>query len=167
MIARALLHDPTVLFLDEPTRGLDPIAARELRETSKKLSQNGKTILLTTHLLEEADQSCERVAFIVNGQFVANDTPQNLKLAHGKRSLDLTLPDPQRPAYLSQLVLNMDDAKDQHQPEHLLAEGNVRAIHSQEATLEEGFSKKKRRKPCGYSWSHPLLSSTFWWASYW
>jgi ABC-2 type transport system ATP-binding protein len=62
MIARALLYDPPVLFLDKPTRGLDLISAREVRLAIKQLSENGKTILLTTHLLEEADQLCGRVA---------------------------------------------------------------------------------------------------------
>jgi ABC-2 type transport system ATP-binding protein len=60
MIARALLHDPPVLFLDEPTRGLDPLAAREVRLAIEQLCQEGKTILLTTHLLEEADRLCGR-----------------------------------------------------------------------------------------------------------
>jgi ABC-type multidrug transport system ATPase subunit len=72
MIARALLHRPPMLFLDEPSRGLDPISAREVRQTVRQLSQEGITILLTTHLMEEADQLCQHVAFIVNGRLVAN-----------------------------------------------------------------------------------------------
>jgi ABC-2 type transport system ATP-binding protein len=111
MIARALIHDPPVLFLDEPTRGLDPISARELRQAIEQLSQNGKTILLTTHLLEEADQLCGCVAFIVNGCIVANDTPQNLKLSHGKRALKVILSDPIHADQLSQLMLSMDESE--------------------------------------------------------
>ena len=91
---RARLHKPPVLFLDEPTRGLDPIAAREVREEIERLRQDGMTILLTTHLLEDADQLCQRVAFIVNGRIVANDTPRHLKMAHGKRWLVVTIGDP-------------------------------------------------------------------------
>src|SRR5437763_5115354 len=91
MIARALLHRPPMLFLDESSRGLDPISAREVRQTVRQLSQEGISILLTTHLMEEADQLCQHVAFIVNGQLVANDTPRNLKLAHGQRALLVTL----------------------------------------------------------------------------
>jgi ABC-2 type transport system ATP-binding protein len=72
MIAQALLHDPQVLFLDEPTRGHDPIAAREVRSAAKPLCQQGKTILLTTRLLEEADQLSDRVAFIVSGKIVTS-----------------------------------------------------------------------------------------------
>src|SRR5579884_620109 len=91
MIARALLHRPPALFLDEPSRGLDPIAAREVRQTIDRLRQEGMTILLTTHLMEEADLLCQRVGFIVNGRLVANDTPRNLKLSHGQRALVVTL----------------------------------------------------------------------------
>src|SRR6266702_7370162 len=91
MIARALLHRPPMLFLDEPSRGLDPISARDIRLAIKQLSEEGITILLTTHLMDEADQLCQRVAFIVNGKIVANDTPRNLKLTHGERVLTVTL----------------------------------------------------------------------------
>src|SRR5258708_36901298 len=83
LIARALLHKPPVLFLDEPSRGLDPIAPHEVRRAIAQLSRDGMTILLTTHLLEEADRLCQRVAFINQGRIVASDTPRNLKLAHG------------------------------------------------------------------------------------
>lgn len=139
MIARALLHDPPALFLDEPTRGLDPIAAREVRSAIEQLSHNGKTILLTTHLLEEADQLCGRVAFIVSGHLVVNDTPQNLKLSHGKRALKVITSDPIHADHLSRLILSMDEPKDQQYLVDLLTQGNVRSVHSQEATLEEVF----------------------------
>jgi len=139
MIARALLHDPAVLFLDEPTKGLDPIAAREVRNAIEQLSRNGKTILLTTHLLEEADELCRRVAFMVNGCLVANDTPRNLKLSHGKRQLEVMIDDHDQAGRLFQQLLNMDEAEDQVSLARLMAQGVVRSIHSQEATLEEVF----------------------------
>ena len=66
-IARGLLHDPEVLFLDEPTIGLDPVGARELRETIGALREQGKTILLTTHYMYEADELCQRLAVIAGG----------------------------------------------------------------------------------------------------
>ena len=78
-IARGLLHDPEILFLDEPTIGLDPIGARELRETVASLQQAGKTILLTTHYMLEADELCDRVAIINGGRIVAEGTPADLK----------------------------------------------------------------------------------------
>jgi ABC-2 type transport system ATP-binding protein len=78
-IARGLLHDPEVLFLDEPTIGLDPVGARELREMIGALRSQGKTILLTTHYMYEADELCQRLAVIAGGRFVASGTPAELK----------------------------------------------------------------------------------------
>lgn len=139
MIARALLHRPPMLFLDEPSRGLDPISAREVRQAVQQLCQEGMTILLTTHLMEEADQLCSRVAFIVNGQLVANDTPRNLKIAHGEREILVTLKEEQGEQSMRELTLHIDDAADQTQLAQWMAQGRVLAVHSREATLEEVF----------------------------
>ena len=78
-IARGLLHDPEVLFLDEPTIGIDPVGARELRATIAMLREQGKTILLTTHYMFEADELCDRIAVIRDGEIVAEGTPAVLK----------------------------------------------------------------------------------------
>jgi ABC-2 type transport system ATP-binding protein len=78
-IARGLLHDPPVLFLDEPTIGLDPVGARELRHTVASLRDAGKTVLLTTHYMFEADELCSRIGVIANGRLVATGTPAELK----------------------------------------------------------------------------------------
>jgi len=78
-IARTLLHDPSVLFLDEPTMGLDPVGARELRQVVLDLQSEEKTILLTTHYMFEADALCQRIGVINAGKIVALDTPQGLK----------------------------------------------------------------------------------------
>ena len=79
-IARALLHDPPILLLDEPTLGLDPNFSRQIRSQIRELSEkDGKTVLLTTHYMDEAEQLCDRVAFINNGSIVAVDTPNRLK----------------------------------------------------------------------------------------
>jgi ABC-2 type transport system ATP-binding protein len=86
-IARGLLHDPEVLFLDEPTIGLDPVGAREVRETVAGLREQGKTVLLTTHYMYEADELCGRVAVIAGGRIVAEGTPAELKA----RVLDRTI----------------------------------------------------------------------------
>jgi ABC-2 type transport system ATP-binding protein len=79
MIARALMHDPRVLLLDEPTTGLDPQARRMLWETLRGLHQKGLTLILTTHYMEEADRLCERLAIIDHGQILTVDTPAALK----------------------------------------------------------------------------------------
>ncbi|MDG6222066.1 MAG: ABC transporter ATP-binding protein [Candidatus Bathyarchaeota archaeon] len=87
-IARALLHDPPILLLDEPTLGLDPGFSRQLRKQIKELSeQQGKTVLLTTHYMDEADQLCDRVAFINQGNIVAVDTPDKLKAMVKEREI--------------------------------------------------------------------------------
>jgi ABC-2 type transport system ATP-binding protein len=78
-IARGLLHDPPVLFLDEPTIGVDPVGARELRHTIATLIEARKTVLLTTHYMFEADALCDRIAVIARGEIVATGTPAELK----------------------------------------------------------------------------------------
>jgi ABC-2 type transport system ATP-binding protein len=78
-IARGLLSDPPVIFLDEPTIGVDPVGARALRETIARLTQAGKTVLLTTHYMFEADELCDQVAVISGGRIVAEGTPADLK----------------------------------------------------------------------------------------
>jgi len=84
LIARSLLHKPEILFLDEPTRGLDPHIARDIRGIVASLAKAGITVFLTTHYMEEADQLSHRVAFLDLGHIVALDTPANLKAAYGK-----------------------------------------------------------------------------------
>jgi ABC-2 type transport system ATP-binding protein len=86
-IARGLLHDPEVLFLDEPTIGLDPVGAREVRETIAGLRDGGKTILLTTHYMYEADELCQRIAVIADGVFAAEGTPAELKARVADRTV--------------------------------------------------------------------------------
>ena len=78
-IARGILHDPEVVFLDEPTIGVDPVGARELRQTIADLVAAGKTVLLTTHYMFEADALCDRIAVIAKGQIVGEGTPAQLK----------------------------------------------------------------------------------------
>jgi ABC-2 type transport system ATP-binding protein len=89
LIARALLPEPRVLFLDEPTRGLDPHMARGIREIIVNLAQSGTTVFLTTHYMEEADRLCNRVAIIDHGQIKAIDAPNRLKAAHGGGEITL------------------------------------------------------------------------------
>jgi ABC-2 type transport system ATP-binding protein len=78
-IARGLLHDPSVVFLDEPTIGVDPVGARELRSMIASLKAAGKTVLLTTHYMFEADALCDRIAVVARGKIVAEGTPRDLK----------------------------------------------------------------------------------------
>jgi ABC-2 type transport system ATP-binding protein len=84
LIARAMLHQPTVLFLDEPTRGLDPNMARGIRAIVVELAKAGVTVFMTTHYMEEADHLCRRVAIIDQGRIVALDAPAHLKAQYGE-----------------------------------------------------------------------------------
>jgi ABC-2 type transport system ATP-binding protein len=133
LIARALLHHPQIVFLDEPTRGLDPVVGRDIRRLILDLSNEGVTVFLTTHYMDEADQLCGRVAFLSEGRIVALDTPGNLKVAYGQKSVKVTLDDGQS------LNIALDDEDAGKQLEKLVNEGHVRTLHSAEATLEEVF----------------------------
>lgn len=87
-IARGLINNPEVLFLDEPTIGLDPSGAIILRKIIKNLAREGKTILLTTHYMQEADELCDRIGIISGGRLMALDTPEVLKKKYSKVSLE-------------------------------------------------------------------------------
>jgi ABC-2 type transport system ATP-binding protein len=89
-IARGLLHRPQVLFLDEPSIGVDPVAARDLRRTVANLAATGTTVLLTTHYMAEADELCDRIAVIAQGELKALGTPDELKhYADGRRVVEV------------------------------------------------------------------------------
>ena len=133
LIARALLNEPKVLFLDEPTRGLDPTAARTIRETIRRLGETGTTVFLTTHYMEEADQLCRRVAFLSEGKIIALDTPRNLKLKYGERKARVVLDDG------SENLLSLDETADATRMERWMREGRLLTVHSLEASLEDVF----------------------------
>jgi ABC-2 type transport system ATP-binding protein len=140
LIARALLHNPRVLFLDEPTRGLDPGVALEIRRLVVQLAQAGVTIFLTTHYMEEADQLCHRVAFINRGLIVALDTPERLKVIHGQHNVMVTKEDGER------ITLSLEETKAREQLSELLKTHQLLALHSGEATLEEVFLQLTGRR---------------------
>jgi ABC-2 type transport system ATP-binding protein len=133
LIARALLHRPRMLFLDEPTKGLDPTASRQIRDLVKELAGQGVTILLTTHYMEEADQLCRRLAFLNEGRIVAMDTPQNLKITHGQRLARAVFKDGRA------RTIRLDDPADGKSLGEWAARGEILTVHSAEATLEEIF----------------------------
>ena len=140
IIGRALLNTPQVLFLDEPTRGLDPSAARDIRKLIRDLGEADVTVFLTTHYMEEADQLCHHLAFINEGQIVALDTPQKLKLAHGQRRIRVVLRTVDGTAG-SALSLSLDDRADAERLNDYLLNGQILTIHSEEASLEDVFIK--------------------------
>lgn len=104
-LARALLNMPEILFLDEPTLGLDPQTTRAIRDFIKEINKEGITIILTTHIMQEADILCDRIGIIDQGKIVALDTPQKLKSVisqQGKTAFDLNISNPS-PQMISQI----------------------------------------------------------------
>jgi len=140
LIARSILHGPKIIFLDEPTRGLDPIVGREIRRLIVEMSKQGVTIFLTTHYMEEADQLCDRVAFLSEGRIVALDTPGNLKTAHGQQQLNVTLDNGEC------VHLALDGADAGRELQQLISNGHVKTLHSAEATLEDVFIQLAGRR---------------------
>jgi ABC-2 type transport system ATP-binding protein len=122
VLARALLPAPELLLLDEPTVGLDPQAARDLRERVVQLRDEGRTVLLTTHYMEEADQLCDRIAIVDHGRIVALDTPDGLK-----RSLKAT--------EVVRLELNAPEVADERLVARLAAAGQVAQRERQNGAL--------------------------------
>jgi ABC-2 type transport system ATP-binding protein len=133
LIARALINNPKVIFLDEPTRGLDPSSARELRLLVRQLAAGGTTVLLCTHYMEEADELCDRVAFLSSGKIVALDTPRELKLKYGERSARVLLRDRQ------EVRIRLDAPDDAQRLASWIDADQILTIHSEEGTLEDVF----------------------------
>ena len=133
LIARALINQPRVLFLDEPTRGLDPASARDLRQLLAGLGAAGTTVFLTTHDMDEADELCNRVAFLSQGKIVALDTPRELKLRYGERRATVLLENRE------EHVLSLIDETDAAKLAAWMRKGEVLTLHSHEGTLEDVF----------------------------
>jgi len=129
---RAIMHNPDILFLDEPTSGMDPVNGHKIKEWILQLKNEGKTIFITTHDMATADELCDRVAFIVEGEIKVTESPNVLKRQHGKHSVRVTLSSEEKQDFaLNGLGDNSGFLEFIHQ--------DVRSIHSQEATLEEVF----------------------------
>ncbi|MGM0652621.1 MAG: ATP-binding cassette domain-containing protein [Bacillota bacterium] len=146
MIARAFINKPQVLFLDEPTDGLDPVTAVEIRKTIQEEAKRGAAVLLTTHNMHEADELSDRVAFINEGEIAALDTVENLKLKYGKRSVRVRLREGDE---VVEENLPLDGGKSSARLSELAASPNLLTIHTEEATLEAIFIKLTGRRLAG------------------
>lgn len=135
-LARALLNRPEVLFLDEPSSGLDPVHAAAVRALIRAQADAGRTIFLTTHDMATADQLCDRVAFMADGRIVAVDTPRNFKLAHGRRTIvveyrvDGRLERRELPLGAASTLADLHDLVDRNELE---------TVHTREASLDDVF----------------------------
>ncbi|MBO8128387.1 MAG: ABC transporter ATP-binding protein [Peptococcaceae bacterium] len=138
MLARSLVNNPRIWFLDEPTSGLDPESARNVKEIILAEKSRGTTIFLTTHNMFDAEELCDRVAFLNSGRIVAVDTPRNLKLQYGERMVRVEY---RQDGQLVTARLSLADDKEKKRLHELLDSGCVETLHSQEATLDEIFIK--------------------------
>ncbi|HAE23384.1 MAG TPA: ABC transporter ATP-binding protein [Spirochaetaceae bacterium] len=137
MIARALINDPAVLFLDEPTDGLDPVSAQAIRRIIRDRAKAGCAVLLTTHDMNEADKLSDRVAFINDGTIHAIDSPENLKLLHGTRSLAVRV---RRDGKAEDLHLPLDgDGDIGARLKAAVERADILTMHTEEASLEDIF----------------------------
>lgn len=136
MISRAFINTPDVLFLDEPTDGLDPVTSAAIRTTIEEEAARGVAVLLTTHDMFEADQLADRIAFINNGEILTLDTADNLKLSYGTRSVKVRLRDGDG---VREEVLPLDGSGSSARLAELAASTDLLTIHTEEATLEQIF----------------------------
>lgn len=138
VFARSMLNRPKIWFLDEPTSGLDPTTASSVKSIIKGKNQAGTTIFLTTHNMSVADELCHRVAFINEGRILLIDTPRNLKLQYGRKSVEVDYLAEEGPKTVE---LALDDERDRLTLHKLIDSGSVQMMHTKEATLEEIFMK--------------------------
>jgi ABC-2 type transport system ATP-binding protein len=143
MVARALVNEPKVLFLDEPTDGLDPVSAEDIRNVILEEKRKGVTVFLTTHDMMEADKLSDRVAFINEGKIAALDTPDNLKHRYGKRVLKIRYLEDKD---VKEEEINLESEDIGRNIQDMLSKNNVLDMHTEEATLEDIFKLLTGRK---------------------
>jgi len=139
MIARSLVNMPKVLFLDEPTDGLDPVSAENIRKIILEECRRGAAVFLTTHDMNEADKLADNVAFLNSGEIVAIDTPRNLKQKYGKRVIRVETEFGDGTLNEKEIVMDKPDTFKVIQ--EISESGSIVTIHSREATLEDIFIK--------------------------
>lgn len=143
---RALLHRPQLIFLDEPTAGLDPVNARNIKDMALDLKREGRTIFLTTHDMNLADQLCDRVVFIVDGQIALVDSPRELKIRRGKRKVRVEYREDGASGSLSRREFSLDGLGKDREFLALLRDSEIETLHTEEATLEDVFIKTTGRR---------------------
>jgi ABC-2 type transport system ATP-binding protein len=144
MVARSLVNRPQIIFMDEPSAGLDPVSSEAIANVILEERDRGATIFLTTHDMWEADKLCNYVAFMNQGQIAALDTPRNLKQKYGKRSLIAELAEPG--GRVKKQEISMDAADTPRALGDLFSNEKVITLHSEEATLEDIFIKVTGRR---------------------
>lgn len=136
--ARSMINNPTLWFLDEPTTGLDPSIAADIKDIIRKKNEEGVTVFLTTHNMYIADELCDRVAFIVDGEIKLIDSPHNLKLQYGDKLVEVE--------YIVEgqektKTLSLIEEQDKKELNQIISNYEITTMHTKEATLEEIFIK--------------------------
>ena len=136
--ARSMINNPELWFLDEPTTGLDPTIAANIKNIIKDKNKEGVTVFLTTHNMYIADELCDRVAFIVDGEISLIDSPKNLKLQYGQKMVEVEYceNDKMKKESFSTIMAN-----DKQKLKKIIDEHDIMTMHTKEATLEEIFIK--------------------------
>lgn len=135
---RAMLNNPKILFLDEPTNGLDPYNARIVKEIIREFKEDGGTVLLTTHLMNDVDELCDRVAFMAYGKIAEIDSPKSLKLKYGERKVDVEYRDGED---VKKESFDLDSLKTNEAFMNIIKSKDILTIHSKEMTLDDIFIK--------------------------
>ena len=136
--ARSMINNPEIWFLDEPTTGLDPAIASNIKDIIKEENKKGVTIFLTTHNMYIADELCDRVAFIVDGKIRLIDSPKELKLKYGEKLVEVEY---LRDGELIKDSFSTVDEDEKNKLIQVIKENDLRTMHTKEATLEEIFIK--------------------------
>jgi ABC-type multidrug transport system ATPase subunit len=140
LLARAMLHNPPLLYLDEPTANLDGHSTGLVRRTLKRLTAEGCTVVLTTHDMAEVEEMCDRVAILCQGQLVALDTPLNLQKENAERKVNVVLRDGAEDEF------NLDITVERKRLAKLVEAARVDSVHSVEIDFKEAFLRLTGRK---------------------
>jgi fluoroquinolone transport system ATP-binding protein len=135
---RSLLNYPQVLFLDEPTSGLDPVNARKMKNIILNLKEKGVTVFLTTHNMADADELCDMLAFMIDGQLMVVDSPRSLKLQNGRKILRVSYQEEQK---LVSMEFDLRGLGSDPLFMDIINNKDIETIHTQEASLEDVFIK--------------------------
>lgn len=138
VLARSLIHRPSLWFLDEPTAGQDPEHAVRIRELIRERAESGTTVFLTTHNMGVADELCDRVAFLVQGEIAEVDAPRRLKLRHQER---IVCVEARRGNGIERREFALDDPEPKHRFLEYLRGHDIETIHTLEPSLEDVFLK--------------------------
>jgi fluoroquinolone transport system ATP-binding protein len=143
VFARSMLNNPTMWFLDEPTTGLDPAIAATIKDIIKEKNEKGVTVFLTTHNMYIADELCDRVGFIVDGEIKLIDSPKNLKLQYGEKLVEVEY---NHNGGVKKDSFSTIIQKDKNTLNKIIKEKEILTMHTKEATLEEIFIKVTGRE---------------------